>query len=65
MNEPLNEKAHEFYNSKDKINPNNINYKFKTKGNRPKDLRFYQKQLELFKHLRYGDVNPKEVLKIK
>ena len=38
-------------------------YKYKTEGRSPKDFRNYQNTIELFKNLRDGNINPKEVLK--
>ena len=59
LNELLAERAYEFNGIKDKINPNNWIYNFKTEG--VKDFRGYQNLLKLI--LGDGDVNPKEVLK--
>ena len=38
-------------------------YKYKTEGVSPKDFSNHQNQIELFKNLRDGNINPKEVLK--
>ena len=38
-------------------------YKYKTQGINPKDFRNYQNPIELFKDLKDGNINPKEVLK--
>ena len=38
-------------------------YKYKNEGISPKDFRSYQDPLKLFKDLRDGNINPKEVLK--
>ena len=38
-------------------------YKYKTEGISPKDFGNYQNPIELFKDLRDGNRNPKEVLK--
>ena len=38
-------------------------YKYKNEGISPKDFRSYQDPLKLFKGLRDGNINPKEVLK--
>ena len=38
-------------------------YKYKTEARSPKDFRNYQNPIELFKNLRDGNINPKEVLK--
>ena len=45
------------------MNPDNLIYKYKTEGRRPKDFSVYQNLTDLFKNLRYGYINPKEVLK--
>ena len=63
FNRLVKERALDFYNAKDKIDPNNLVYIFKTGGNEPKDLGSYQMLLKLFKDLRDGDINPKKVLK--
>ena len=46
-----------------KINPDNLIYKYKTEGRSPKDFKNYQNLIDLFKSLRDGDVNLREVLK--
>ena len=38
-------------------------YKYKSEGISPKDLKYYQNPIELFKDLRDGNINPKEILK--
>ena len=38
-------------------------YKYKTEGISPKGFRNYQNPIEVFKGLREGNINPKEVLK--
>ena len=53
----------EFSDIKDKIDPNNLVYTFKTDKNEPKDFGNYQTPLKLFEDLRDGNINPKEVLK--
>ena len=40
-----------------------MTYKYKTEGKSPKDFRNYRNLIELFKSLRDGNVNPREVLK--
>ena len=59
----LQEKAFEFNNLNDKINSNELTYQFKTEGRSLKDSRDYQNPTELFKNLKDGNVNSKEVLK--
>ena len=46
-----------------RINPDNLIYKYKTEVISPKDYSNYQNPIELFKDLRNGNKNPKEVLK--
>ena len=38
-------------------------YTYKTEGRRPKYFSNYQNLIDLFIDLRYGNINPKEVLK--
>ena len=59
----LQEKAFEFNNLNDKVNSNELTYQFKTEGRSLKDSRDYQNPTELFKNLKDGNVNSKEVLK--
>ena len=59
----LKKKSSEFTNLEKKINSDNLIYKYKTKGISPKDFSNYQNPIELFKDLRDGNINPKEVLK--
>ena len=42
---------------------NNLIYKCKTEGRSPKDVSVYQNPIDLFKNLRHGNINPREVLK--
>ena len=63
FNKLLDERAYENNDLKDKINPNNLIYKFTTDGIDSKDCRIYRILVKLFKVLRDGDKNPKEVLK--
>ena len=56
-------RALEFSDIKDKFDPNNLGYTFKTDGNEPKDCRNYKTPLKLFEDLRDGNINPKEALK--
>ena len=46
-----------------RINHDNLIYKYKTEGRSPKEFRNYQNPIRLFKNLRDGNTNPKEVLK--
>ena len=46
-----------------KVNPDNLIYQCKTERKSPKDFRNSQNLVELFKHLRDGNINLKEVLK--
>ena len=45
------------------INPNNLIYKYKTKGISPRDFSNYQNLIDLFINLRDGNIDPKEALK--
>ena len=63
FNRFVKERALDFFYIKDKIDPNNLVYIFKTGLNEPKDFGNYQIPLKLFEDLRDGDTNPKEVLK--
>ena len=51
-----------FIFQKKRINTNNLIYKYKTEGMSPKDFGNYQNPIDLFKSLRDGNANPKEVL---
>ena len=44
-------------------NSNNLIHKYKTEGIIPKNFGNYQNPIDLFKNLRDGNINPKEVLK--
>ena len=59
----LKKRSSEFTNLEKKINSDNLIYKYKTKGISPKDFSNYQNPTELFKDLRDGNINSKEVLK--
>ena len=63
FNRLVEEKSYEFNNLKEKINPNNLVYEFKTEGRIPKGFSNYQNLIEVFINLRDGNVNPREVLK--
>ena len=52
-------------NLKNRINPDNLIYKYKSERISPKDFRNYEDPIKLFKDLRDGNINPKEVLKDK
>ena len=62
FNELVNERALEFFNIKDKINPNNLVYAFKFDKNEPKDFKNYKAPLKLFEDVRNGNINPREAL---
>ena len=53
----------EFKKIEKRVNPDNLIYKYKSKGKIPKDLRNYQNLIELFKNSRDGNINPKKVWK--
>ena len=57
------ERAFEFSDIKEKIDPNNLVYTFKTDKNESKDFGNYQRPLKLFEDLRDGNTNLREVLK--
>ena len=50
-------------NLEKRIKLDNLIYKYKTEGISPKDFTNYQNPTELYKDLRDGNINPKEVLK--
>ena len=54
FNRLVKERALEFSDIKDKIDPNNLVYVDKTEGNNPKDFRNYRTPLKLFEDLRDG-----------
>ena len=54
------EKSYEFQNLKEKVNPNNLIYKYKTEGRSPKDFSNYQNLIDLFRNLRDGNENSKK-----
>ena len=63
FNRLVKDRALEFSDIKDKVDPNNLVYTFKTGGNEPKDFGNYQMLVKLFDDSRDGDINAKEVLK--
>ena len=63
INEIVEEKSYEFRNLKEKINPDNLIYKYKTEGRSLKDFSVYQNLIDLFINLRGGNLNPRETLK--
>ena len=63
FNELVEEKYFEFKNLKQKINPNNLMYRYKTEGIGPKDFSNYQNLIYLFISLRDGNISPREVIK--
>ena len=65
FNRLVEERALEFSDVKDKIDPNNLVYVFKTEGNRPKDFGNNQMPLKLFEDLRDGNVSPKDQARFK
>ena len=62
LNELVEKRSSEFMNLEKEINSDNLIRKYKTKGIRLKDFSNYQNVIELFKDLRDGNKNPKEVL---
>ena len=63
FNRLVKERALQFSDTKDKIDPNGLVYTFKTDGNETKDFGNYQMSSKLFEDLRDGDINSKDVLK--
>ena len=63
FNKFVKERSLEFSDIKDKIDPNNLVYIFKTGENEPQGFGIYQILLKLFEDLRDGYINSKEVLK--
>ena len=63
FNELVEERSFGINDLEKRINPDNFTYKYKIEGISPKDFRNYQIPIELFKDLRDGNINPKEVLK--
>ena len=63
FNRLVEEKSYEFQNLKEKINPNNLIYKYKTQGRSPKEFIDYQNMIDLFIGFRDVNVNLQEVLK--
>ena len=62
LNELVEKRSSEFMNLEKEINSDNLICKYKTKEIRLKDFSNYQNVIELFKDLRDGNKNPKEVL---
>ena len=63
FNKLVKKRSSEFRNFEKKINPDNLIYKYKTEKRSSKDFSNYQNPIKLFKGLRDGNANPKEVLK--
>ena len=63
FNKLVEEKSSEFRNLEKRSNPDDLIYKHKTEGRILKDFRNCQNPIELFKDLRDGNINPKEVLR--
>ena len=63
FNKLVEEKYFEFKKLKQKLNPNNLIYRYKTEGISPKDFSNYQNLIYLFISLRDGNINPREVIK--
>ena len=60
FNEFIRERSSEFHNLEKRIHPDNLINKYKTERS-PKDFRNYQNPIDLFKNLRDGNVNTKEL----
>ena len=63
FNKLVEEKYYEFQHLKEKINPNNLIYNYKTEGKISTDFSDYQNPIDIFINLSDGNVNPREVLK--
>ena len=63
FNELVEEKSFEFQNLKEKFNPNNLIYRYKTEGIISKDFSNYQNPIDLIINLRDGNISPWELLK--
>ena len=63
FNEPVRERALEFSDIKDKIDPNNFVYVYSTGKSNPKGFGNYQMPMKLFEDLRDREIDPKEILK--
>ena len=63
LNELVEEKSFEFQNLKEKFNPNNLIYRYKTEGIISKDFSNYQNPIDLIINLRDGNISPWELLK--
>ena len=59
----VDERSSKFMNLGKRIHPDNLIYKYKTEGISPKGFINYQDPKKLFKNIRDGNINPKEVLK--
>ena len=63
FNDFIREKSSEFRNLEIIGNPNTLIYKYKNLKRSLKDFRSYQNIIDLFENLRYGNADPKKVLK--
>ena len=63
FNKLVEEKYYEFQNLKEKINPNNLIYNYKTEGKISTDFSDYQNLIDIFINLSDSNVNPREVIK--
>ena len=63
FNELIEGRSSGFRDLEKEINSNNLPYKYKTEGISSKDYSNYQNLIKLFKGLRDGNINPKEILK--
>ena len=60
FNELVEERASEFKNLEKRFNSDYLVYKYKTERRSLKDSRNYENLIQLFKYLRYGNVNPRD-----
>ena len=63
FNELITERSSEHWNLEERINSDNLIWKFKNERRSPKDFRNYQNIMDLFKNLKDGSVNPRKVSK--
>ena len=63
FNDLVRERALEFSDIKDKIDPNNLVYVYSTGKSNSEGFGNYQIPMKLFEDLRDGEIDPKEILK--
>ena len=63
FNELVGERSSEFKDLAEKLNPDNLIYRYKNEATSAKDFRNYRNAIELFKDLRDGNINQKKSIK--